>query len=50
MILQAKQSRALIIPCTNFSQAEFLNDAALIYESITGIAHWWIGLSDMGGY
>jgi hypothetical protein len=34
--------------CTYPRQGEFLHDLAAIYESITGIDHWWIGLSDIG--
>jgi hypothetical protein len=30
------------------SQAEFLQDVGEIIESISGIDHWWIGLSDIG--
>jgi hypothetical protein len=33
-----------------FSQAEYLQEVASIYESLTGVDHWWIGLSDVGGY
>jgi hypothetical protein len=33
-----------------FSQAEYLHDEALVYESFTGIDHWWIGLSDVGRF
>jgi hypothetical protein len=33
-----------------FSQAEYLHEVATIYESFTGVDHWWIGLSDVGGY
>jgi hypothetical protein len=32
------------------SQAEYLQDVGEIIESISGIDHWWIGLSDIGGY
>ncbi len=34
--------------CTYPRQGEFLHDLAVIYESIIGIDHWWIGLSDVG--
>ncbi len=34
--------------CILHRQGEFLHDLAAIYESITGIDHWWIGLSDVG--
>jgi hypothetical protein len=29
-------------------QAEFLHQLAAVYEITTGIAHWWIGLTDLG--
>jgi hypothetical protein len=42
--------KGTLIQCMFISprQGEFLHDLAVIYESITGIDHWWIGLSDVG--
>jgi hypothetical protein len=31
-----------------YRQAEFLHQLAAVYEATTGIAHWWIGLTDIG--
>ena len=30
------------------SQAEFIHGVAAIDGSITGVEHWWIGLTDLG--
>ncbi len=38
------------ITAINSRQAKFLHDVAEIYESTSGIDHWWIGLSDLGKY
>jgi hypothetical protein len=29
-------------------QAEFLHEMAVLYEIISGIDQWWIGLTDLG--
>jgi hypothetical protein len=31
-----------------FSQGEFLNDLAVLEQSLTGIKYWWLGLTDVG--
>jgi hypothetical protein len=47
-ILQDAINQLIIFYCS--SQGEFLQDIGEIIETISGIDHWWIGLSDRSGY